>query len=853
MRSAPDVCPPGPISVTTPPVEAALARGTSLGRFVVLSLVGRGAMGEVYGAYDPELDRKVAIKLVRARGRSGDTADSRTRLMREAQATAKVAHPNVVVVYDAGTFKDRVFIAMEFVEGHTLRYWLQAASRTWPEVLEIFTAAGRGLVAAHEKELVHRDFKPDNVMVGADGQVRVMDFGLARLASDRGSGPVPISVSVRPAARGGRASRQVEADFGQDDLESTRDLGSAELMSTIGGSAQMLKRDITKTGAMLGTPAYMSPEQFRKEAADARSDQFSFCVALYEAVYGDKPFPGRTLDELAGNVMEGRLSPPPADTKVPVWIHKVLQRGLRVNPDERFPSMSALLAELDAKPAVAHRMGFASGAAAKLAGVWEAPVAGHPVETPEKAEMREAFLATGKVYAAASFAGASGVLDRYAQRWSEIYVEVCEATHVRGEQSAEVLDLRMDCLTEGLDDLKALCRLFRKATGEVVENAVNAANALGTLERCQDVKLLRAIVRPPDDAATRAAVEQLRARLVEVRALSRVGRLVDGMDAALPLVEEARRTGYGPMLAEVLLVLGLLQIDGGNVDGAVKSMDEAVWTAELARHDEVAAAAASNLIYLCGYTQSRLDAAEIWSRHAETLLRRMGGHDQIWGWFFNNRAAMREAEGRLSDAIQDSRLAVAAKERALGADHPDLGSTIGNLANQLAGLGDFAQAIEASQRAVEIVEAGLGPDHPRTSVVLSNHGEFLCRLGRFREARAVAERALKIFERETDPKGAWVTFPLLTLGLSHLGVGLFEEAVLVLERAARIREDIEKTPLRLGEVHFALARALWEGRGDQARARELAARARQEYQQAPATPAVKLDLAELDRWLAAHA
>jgi eukaryotic-like serine/threonine-protein kinase len=808
-------------------------------------------MGEVYGAYDPELDRKVAIKLVRARGRSGDTADSRTRLMREAQATAKVSHPNVVVVYDAGTFQDRVFIAMEFVEGHTLRYWLQAGSRTWPEVLEIFTAAGRGLAAAHEKELVHRDFKPDNVMVGAAGQVRVMDFGLARLATDRAA-PVPVAASARPTARGGRASRQVEYQMAEDDLESTRDLGSAELMSTVGGTSQVLKRDITRTGAVLGTPAYMSPEQFRKEPADARSDQFSFCVALYEAVYGDRPFPGRTLDELAENVIEGRLGSPPPETNVPAWIHKVLQRGLRVSPDERFPSMNALLAELDATPAVAHRLGFAAGAAAKLAGVWEAPAGGQPLETPEKAEMRQAFLATGKVYAATAFAGASAVLDRYAQRWSELYVEVCEATHVRGEQSAEVLDLRMDCLMEGLADLKALCRLFRKASPEAVENAVNAANALGTLERCQDIKLLRAIVRPPDDAATRAAVEQLRARLVEVRALFRVGRMASGMEAAVPLVDEARRTGYGPMLAEALVMLGNLQIESANIDGAVTSMDEAVWTAELARHDEVAADAATNLIYLLGYMQSRLDAAEIWSRHAETLLRRMGGHDQLWGWFFNNRAAMREAEGRLTDAIQDSRLAVAAKERALGPDHPDLGGTIGNLANQLAGLGDFAQAIEISQRAVQIVEGGLGPDHPRTAVVLFNHSEFLCRLGRFREARAVAERALKIFERETDPNGTWVTYPLLTLGLSHLGVGLFEEAVLVLERAARIREDIEKTPLRLGEVHFALARALWEGRGDQARGRELAARARQEYQQAPPTPAVKLDLAELDRWLAMH-
>jgi len=185
----PDMCPAESASSDAAPPEPTLARGAALGRFVVLGLVGRGAMGEVYAAYDPDLDRKIAIKLVRA-DRSGNSADSRARLMREAQATAKVSHPNVVVVYDAGTLGARVFIAMEFVEGHTLRYWLKAKARGWLEILDIFLAAGRGLAAAHERELVHRDFKPDNVMVDAAGHVRVMDFGLARLAADGAPAPV---------------------------------------------------------------------------------------------------------------------------------------------------------------------------------------------------------------------------------------------------------------------------------------------------------------------------------------------------------------------------------------------------------------------------------------------------------------------------------------------------------------------------------------------------------------------------------------------------------------------------------------------------------------------------------------
>jgi tRNA A-37 threonylcarbamoyl transferase component Bud32/tetratricopeptide (TPR) repeat protein len=837
---AADVSPPGPIGPTGSPVEPALARGTALGRFVVLGLVGRGAMGEVYGAYDPDLDRKVAIKLVRARGGRANTADSRARLMREAQATAKVSHPNVVVVYDAGTFEERVFVAMEFIEGHTLRYWLEARDRTWPEVVEIFVAAGRGLAAAHEKELVHRDFKPDNVMVRADGQVRVMDFGLARtISAAEADAPPP------PAPRAARAG----TDDQDDDLESTRELRATQLGATRAPGAAT---HLTETGTIAGTPAYMSPEQFERRPTDARSDQFSFCVALWEAVYGARPFAGRSLDELTENVVGGRLLEPPAASKVPAWVRRVLERGLATDPAARWPSMTALLAELDGKPALAHGADFAAGAAARLAGIWEAPIAGHAVSTPAKTAMLDAFLATGKAYAADAFAGASAVLDRFARRWTEIYVDACEATHLRGEQSAEVLDLRMAGLAEGLADLKALCRLFSAATPEVVENAVNAATALGTLERCQDVNLLRAAVRPPSDAATRAGVETLRARLVDVRALLRVGRMTEGLEASAPLLEEARRLAYGPLLAEVLLVHGTLLNEAAKLEPAAAALEEAVWAAELARHEEVAAEAATHMVYLTGYMAMKFELSEVWGRHVETLLRRMGGHDLLWGWYLNNRSAVREQQGRLAEASDDMREAIAAKERALGPLAPDVGSSIGNLANQLASRGDFAAALEASQRAVEIVGAGFGPDHPRTAIYLSNHGEFLCRVGRFAEAGEVAARALAVLERETDPEGPWITYPLLTLGLSLLGTGRVADARPVLERAARIRDAIEKTPARLAEIHFALARALHETPADRAAAIALARRARDEYAQSAAIPAVTEDVAALETWLAAN-
>src|SRR4051794_27278126 len=194
MSATASVSSPSTAAMDSPP--DVLDRGTAIGRFVVLGLLGKGGMGEVYAAHDPELDRKVAIKLLRP-GMQSESPEGRMRLLREAQAIARVSHPNVVVVYDVGTFGNRVFIAMELVEGNTLRYWMHARTRSWPEVLEVFAAAGRGLAAAHERGLVHRDFKPDNVMIGADGQVRVMDFGLVQLGVN---GPSRASDTPGPAA-----------------------------------------------------------------------------------------------------------------------------------------------------------------------------------------------------------------------------------------------------------------------------------------------------------------------------------------------------------------------------------------------------------------------------------------------------------------------------------------------------------------------------------------------------------------------------------------------------------------------------------------------------------------------------
>jgi predicted Ser/Thr protein kinase len=284
-----------------------LPPGTRVGRYAVGDVLGHGGMGVVYAATDPELGRDVAVKLVRGDVARG-LASARRRMVREAQAMARVSHPNVIAVYDAGTFGGDVFIAMELVRGQSLRGWLASGARSVADILEAYLAAGRGLAAAHAAGLVHRDFKPDNVLVGHDGRVRVTDFGLAYSDGD--------------------------------------DLVPLEGNTISGEPLPDEPLALTMTGAILGTPPYMAPEQHDGGLVDARSDQFAFCIALYEALYGERPFPGRTRDDIARAVRAGRVAPPPAGARVPGSLRSILLRGLARRPGDRFPTMDSLLRAL---------------------------------------------------------------------------------------------------------------------------------------------------------------------------------------------------------------------------------------------------------------------------------------------------------------------------------------------------------------------------------------------------------------------------------------------------------------------------------------------------------------------------
>jgi len=288
------------------------------GRYRIRECVGFGSGGTVFKAWDPELDRIVALKVLRAG--PGGTTQPAHRWTREAKVMAKVVHPNVVTVHDVGVVDDNPFIATEFVEGSTLDRWLAGALRPWPAVLAVFVDAGRGLAAIHDCGLVHRDFKPHNVMVGDDRRVRVTDFGLARLLPELG--------------------------------ETEEETVAVEALQPDMLDETMMSR--TRTGTVVGTPSYMSPEQWRGRPADARSDQFSFCVALYEALYGRRPFDGDSAVALAQSVCEGQARPATGNG-VPRWLAQAVVRGLARDPDDRFVDMRELLHALTEAPRRARR------------------------------------------------------------------------------------------------------------------------------------------------------------------------------------------------------------------------------------------------------------------------------------------------------------------------------------------------------------------------------------------------------------------------------------------------------------------------------------------------------------------
>ncbi|EDM76469.1 serine/threonine kinase family protein [Plesiocystis pacifica SIR-1] len=585
--------------------ESTGAVAARIGRYSILRKVGQGGMGVVLLGYDEQLHRKAAIKLLRA-SRSGPEAHQ--RMLREAQGLARLSHPNVVQVYEGGIHEDTPYIAMEFIEGQTLSTWLRAEPRPSHEAIaEVFRAAGRGLAAAHAAGLVHRDFKPDNVMIAEDGQIKVMDFGLARAIAL----PDELAALTESGAPGSEAMPTPAPERS----------GSSGDLSSSG-----LSTPLTRTGALLGTPAYMSPEQFATGEFDARSDQFSFCVALWEALFGARPFRGRNLVELSAAVSSGRIETHSADVRIPTHVERALRRGLAVDPDERWSDMGALLDALAQNPTQKlRRWGLGAGLVATVAALALSPLARDaPPPPPElcpdardqlaeswneerRAALHARLVEVGGAHGARLSESVIGDLDAYADAWVAGRRDACEDTHVRHEQSAQLLDTRVRCLDGLAGELASVVDVLAEAQGDLEGVARVVAN-LAPVEACSDRDYLEAHRPIPADPETARAVRSIRQRSAQLRARYMLGYA--DMNAQVEgLIAEAEALGYEPVRVELLLLLGELKAGSAPAAEAREVLEEAMLAAVQTGQDLIAAEAATNLTYVVGYRLFEVEPA----------------------------------------------------------------------------------------------------------------------------------------------------------------------------------------------------------------------------------------------------
>jgi len=831
----------------------AAADPVKIGRFTVLKRLGAGGMGVVYAAYDTELDRKVALKLLR--GVNNEDAHI-TRLRREAQALAKAAHPNVVHVYEVGDFRKQVFVAMEFVEGVTLRDWTPSEDREpVAQIVEVFIEAGRGLAAAHAAGLVHRDFKPDNAMVGDDGRVRVLDFGLAR-------------------------------GLDQTHVETASTLDQPELLESTDSS---LRQPLTRTGAILGTPAYMAPEQHLGNRADARSDQFAFCVALWEKLYGERPFRARDMRQLALRVLEGKFEEPESNRQVPQWLRKAMERGLSVNPDQRWPDMNTLLAALAGDPrkrrwtlvlgstiVVAALAGSAwamtrdpgpnpcVGGEREFAGVWDDDV---------RARVHASFVATQVPYAEAAWAGTARHLDDYVNEWVTMHREVCEASVVRKQESAELFGRKMVCLGQRLTELEQLTELLVQADTDIISRAVVAASSLTRIKTCADE---RSLIDDVDDER----IDELERLLASANGRKVLGKYDEGVEIALLALALAKQiaTPHGEGRAQLLL--GDLQTKRHKMAEAKQHLRESLRRADVARDDATRVQALTQLMRI-SYLEHDLDGGEALAADARAALDRLGDAPLLEADFYLHYGSLTLARGDNEAAGTYHRQALEIREAQLGADHPEVGVSLTNIANAHTAQGQHDKAEQMARRALAVFEAKLGADHPHVAAPHNNIGNSLLEQGRhigwddpiaakpyFAAAEDHYRKAIAIREANLGPDHPSVALNLHNLGEAQRMQGAYPDAKATLERSIAIKRahlqdhpSVAMTLTALGRVLLELdeglaARALLEDAAERRKHQESSADARGEtgfalaravLATAPTEPAAARELGEAAR------
>jgi tetratricopeptide (TPR) repeat protein len=821
-----------PVRTPTPrPIPGGgLAR---VGRYQIVGRLGEGGMGAVYSALDPELDRRVAVKVLHAPGEGLGATLGQARLLREAQAMARLQHPNVIAVYDVGTVDGSVFFAMEQVEGGTLRGWL-SEPRSWREVVAVFLQAGRGLAAAHKAGIVHRDFKPENVLVGQDGRVRVTDFGVAR----------------------------------------ARDAADAIALTTA-EAARPLGPTLTRHGQVIGTPGYLAPEQLDGNVTP-QSDQFSFCVTLYEALVGERLYTrwphAAYFRELRSKQIEF-----PAKTAVPHFVRDVVLRGLRLDPAQRFASMDALLDALVRDPRARRlRVGVTAAVAATAILVGGGALlrrAQHQRDCTQLAARAERSWQANRGAISAAFRAANKPLmasvqrtvetgfAAFAREWGEAARAVCLGT---AGLPREQLPASNACLDLAGATMHDAAELLARGDATVVLHAGQMLAALPAVKSCVNIEALRSQPPPPRDPTKAAVVPQARARLARAEILA-IARPQDGITSIKAELAAIEQLGATPALAEAQFVLGEAEVKADLTVDAARSLQRAAELALAGGDDRLFVRAASRLAYVVGGFHNEAARAADWMALAQKTFERTGRPPALEAWLSLQEVALHIGAGRWAACAEAAERAIAGAqreedhvheaeatfllsfcrgyaqgpaaarpvvERALdlyltwvGPGHPETAVAMASLADFRRDDGDLAAAIALGEQSLQITRS-IG--HPTVQLALSldNQAERLASAGRNAEALALRREGLEVLRQVTHPPKSDVRV-LAGLAITERAMGMRAEAVAhaAAANSACTAEVQQGFPDICALAQFIEAKLLVD-RGRRAEAARLATRAR---------------------------
>lgn len=709
-----------------------LLRGMVVGRYEIVDLIGIGGMGVVYSARDPQLNRRVALKLVRTdRGWGAERAAE--LLQREAQTMARLCHPHVLTVYEASSFRGCLYIAMALVEGQTAARWQRERPRSVLEILQVYLAVGKGLAAAHRAGVLHRDVKPENILISRQGDVYISDFGLSHTVGVRED-----SLLTEESALSPRSGRSV----------SSRSVGFA------------------------GTAGYVAPEIHAGQRARAASDQYSFCVALYEAVQGHLPFESDQRKGLTPGKRSDHHRLPPFRSGVPRWLRKVLTRGLHADPDQRFPSMDELLRHcqsaihrreraqaglaasvlllLLAGLAVGHQISQHShlrceGTAESLSGGWTVAM---------QSELRNRLLSNSQPHIANAARDLVNALSNYNLSAMRSYSQVCESMRKRDNVAVEQLEPKRDCIILRLSTFRELVSLLSSADTPLSEQTLQAVRDLPSVDDCnQDGQTTARWSGLPQDHTVRERQQEAHGLLAKAYANMAAGQYGMASQLSLRSIEEANGAGARQTLLEAQWLYGLVCDRQQEFVAAERSFQTVFLSALEQRQDRLAVMAATALARALGRGQHRLDEGTRYADIGQALLQRIGNPVLLGAELDLVRGSLLRLGGKPSAALVLDERALGALTSYYGEDNVELFKAMGQLAVDHRAVARFAEAEFWFLRAHTLLQRAFGDLHPETIRLLVELGVTASRQHRYTEALQrcqTAERNYGMTQRPAD-------------------------------------------------------------------------------------------------------